>query len=96
MESLSVHEREESVEITQLTYKLCQYENKQRRCEQLLEHISSFFKEKEADENNIMQKYAVSLPAQSAIMPGPCAAAFTPPSQPRLSARELIKELKDA
>ncbi|XP_014876949.1 uncharacterized protein LOC106939156 [Poecilia latipinna] len=50
VESISRTEEEEKVEMAEITQKLCQYEHRQRRRQDLLEHITSFLQEEEENE----------------------------------------------
>ncbi|XP_057679968.1 uncharacterized protein LOC130908509 isoform X2 [Corythoichthys intestinalis] len=52
VESMSLSERESRTEIAQLTNRLAQYEAKQRRRQELLEHITSFLQQEEEDDDD--------------------------------------------
>ncbi|XP_072769411.1 uncharacterized protein [Nerophis lumbriciformis] len=77
MESVSVKEKEETDEITRLTAKLRQYESRQQRRQQLMEHISSFLMEEEMDGNDLHTDKEPS-PAQPPSVSDSCAAISIP------------------
>ncbi|KAJ8290933.1 hypothetical protein GJAV_G00019370 [Gymnothorax javanicus] len=71
IESISQNAREENVEVAQLTNKLRQYENRQRRRQELLEHIALFLMEEEVNEDHHNRKGDSHPPtrASSALRP---------------------------
>lgn len=62
MESISRSEEEERAEIVEVTNKLRQFKYRQRQCNELLEHITSFLQEEKGNSN---VKGATSAPMKS-------------------------------
>jgi len=60
MDSISRSEREERAEIAQVTNKLRQYEHRQRRRQELLQHITSYLHEEEENEEDHNAKGATT------------------------------------
>lgn len=74
VESLSRSEKEERAEIAEVTHKLRQYEHQQRRRQELLEHITSFLREEEENEetHNIMGTTPTRVQRQSPLHTPTC------------------------